>query len=232
MATKKQIEEFVSAVGPIISTYALRNGYKFPSAIIAQAIHESGVTSKLATQYHNYWGMKVGTTYSGPSVNLKTQEYVKGTYINCQANWRAYSSIEEGVKGYFDFLKMKRYQNLKNCVSPENYIVTIVTDGWCTSPLEKYYNSCLKYINDYDLRKYDSSDVALLDNLGAYRITASALRIRKIPTITSECLGKIEKGGVIKPIEKKAFADGSIWYRTYDGWMCGRLKGIDYVEKI
>lgn len=231
MATKKQIEEFINAIGPIISTYALRNGYKFPSAIIAQAIHESGVTSALGKKYHNYWGMKCGSSWSGPSVNLKTQEVVKGVYVNCSANWRVYETMEAGVAGYFEFIKMKRYQNLKSATCGSDYLHKICKDGWCTAAEDTYVGRCENYVSSYNLTRFDGASQQL-DNLGAYRITASALRIRKSPTITSECLGKIEKGGVIKPIEKKAFADGSIWYRTYDGWMCGRLKGIDYVEKI
>lgn len=231
MATKKQIDDFVNLIGPIVAKYAMAEGYKYPSAIIAQAIHESGVTSKLATNYYNYFGMKCGSKWTGPSVALKTKEYIKGTYINCSANWRAYSCADEGIKGYFDFIKATRYQNLKKAVSPSNYIIMIVTDGWCTAPLEKYLAACEKYIRDYDLTRFDNLRAPAVE-LGYYVVTASALRIRKDPTIVAPVLGKLVQGATIHPIEKRAMSDGSIWFRTYDGWMCGRLRDIDYLKKL
>lgn len=231
MATKKQINDFIDLLGPIIAKHATLNGYKYPSAIIAQAIHESGVTSKLSTDFYNYFGMKCGSKWTGPSVKIGTKEYVKGVYVNCSANWRAYSSPEEGIKGYFDFIKMTRYQNLKKCTSALDYLNTIVSDGWCTSPASVYVSKCIKYINDYDLSRFDGLRAAP-DNLGAYKITCSALRIRQQPTIAAPVLGKLVQGSIIKPIEKRAMTDGSIWYRTYDGWMCGRLGTVDYLMKL
>lgn len=231
MATKKQINDFIDLLGPIIARYAAANGYKYPSAIIAQAIHESGVTSVLSTKYYNYFGMKCGSKWTGPSVKMGTKEYISGNYVNCSANWRCYSSPEEGIKGYFDFIKMTRYTNLKRADSPSSYLNMIVSDGWCTSPASIYVPKCLKYINDYDLTRFDNVRYSP-DNLGAYIITCSALRIRKDPTIAAPVLGKLDNGSIIKPIEKRAMTDGSIWYRTYDGWMCGRLGTIDYLKKL
>lgn len=231
MATKKQIEEFIEMIGPVVARQALAKGYKYPSAIIAQAIHESGVTSQLAVKYYNYFGMKCGSTYNGPSVKMGTKEYVKGVYVNCSANWRAYNSVEEGIEGYFNFLMMKRYQNLKSATSPSDYLNKIVADGWCTSPASVYVPKCEKYINDYNLKRFDDLRQPAA-SLGVYQVTCSALRVRRQPNTISDIVAKHEKGYKYQPIEQRMMIDGSIWHRTFEGWMCARLANIDYVSKL
>ena len=45
---------FIGQIGPIVQKYAALYGYRFPSAIIAQACIESAYgTSSLAYRYHN-----------------------------------------------------------------------------------------------------------------------------------------------------------------------------------
>ena len=69
---------------------------------VTQAILESGWgKSKLAAIYHNYFGMKCGTKWTGKSVNMTTQEeYTAGTLTTIKDNFRVYDSMEEGIKGY------------------------------------------------------------------------------------------------------------------------------------
>ena len=97
-------QEFIKQIAGYVQKYAPQYGIKCCSAIIAQAINESGWgKSKLAAQYHNYFGLKCGTKWTGPSVNLTTQEeYQAGTLTTIKDNFRVYSSMEEGVKGYFE----------------------------------------------------------------------------------------------------------------------------------
>jgi flagellum-specific peptidoglycan hydrolase FlgJ len=61
--------------------------------------------------------MKAGVgRWKGPTVNMQTQEeYSVGTLTTISDNFRVYSSMEEGVQGYFEFLfsGISRYDNLK-----------------------------------------------------------------------------------------------------------------------
>ena len=109
MATKAQINSFISEIAPLIQKYAKLNGYKVCSTIIAQACCESNFgVSSLAAKYHNYFGMKCGNSWKGKSVNLKTkEEYKVGILSTIKDNFRVYESMEEGVKGYFDFISAK-----------------------------------------------------------------------------------------------------------------------------
>ena len=81
MITEQEKKTFIDNIAPIIVTKAKALGYKYPSAIIGQACLESAYgTSSLGYKYHNYFGMKCGTSWSGKSVNLATkEEYTKGT---------------------------------------------------------------------------------------------------------------------------------------------------------
>lgn len=156
MATAQQAKEFIKQIAPIIQKYAKLYGYKVASPIIAQACIESAFnTSVLGSRYHNYFGMKCGSAWKGKSVNLATkEEYTPGTLTNIRANWRVFDSMEEGVKGYFDFISAKRYQNLKTATTPREYLEFIKADGYATS--STYVNTNMSCISKYNLAKYDT----------------------------------------------------------------------------
>ncbi|MDD3571248.1 MAG: glucosaminidase domain-containing protein, partial [Lachnospiraceae bacterium] len=125
-------QQFIEAIAGLVKKYAYVYGITVHSPIIAQAILESGWgESKLAATYHNYFGLKCGTKWKGKSVNLSTQEeYTAGTLTTITDNFRVYDSMEEGVKGYFEFIQLTRYQNLRGITSPKKYLETIKADGY------------------------------------------------------------------------------------------------------
>ena len=128
-------QEFIEQVAKFVQKYAAQYGIKVHSPIIAQAILESGWgNSKLAARYHNYFGLKCGTKWTGKSVNMTTQEeYTVGTLTTIKDNFRVYDSMEEGIRGYFEFIQLARYQNLKGITNPKKYLETIKADGYATS---------------------------------------------------------------------------------------------------
>lgn len=154
--------EFVQNVIPRIAYIAKQKGYKYPSAIIAQAICESAWgTSSLSSKYYNFFGMKCGSSWKGKSVNLKTkEEYKVGTLTTIKDNFRAYDSIDDGINGYFDFIQKTRYQNLKEATSPEDYIKKLKNDGWATS--STYINTLTNILNVNNLKQWDDDK----DNTG------------------------------------------------------------------
>ena len=157
MSTQAERALFIEKIAPLIQAEAKARGYKLCSPIIAQSICESNFgLSSLSKNWHNYFGMKCGSSWKGPSVNLKTkEEYTKGTLTTIRDNFRVYSSMEEGVKGYFDFISTKRYANLKGCETPKEYLETIKAAGYATS--SSYVNTNMNFVNTYGLEKYDWS---------------------------------------------------------------------------
>lgn len=154
--------EFIKAIAACVKKYAASYGISVHSPIIAQAILESGWgKSKLASTYHNYFGLKCGTKWTGKSVNMTTQEeYTVGTYTTIKDNFRVYDSMEDGVKGYFEFIQLARYQNLKGITDPKKYLETIKADGYATS--SAYVQNNMKLIEQYELTVYDRKEDELM----------------------------------------------------------------------
>lgn len=156
--TSAQAKEFINMIAPIIVNEGKKRGYKIFSTVIAQAIIESGVTSVLAVKYHNYFGMKCGSSWRGASVNLRTkEEYTVGVLTNIRDNFRVYESMEAGVAGYYDFISYKRYANLKTATDYVQYAERLKADGYATS--STYVNTLCSVVRKYDLTKYDVGEV-------------------------------------------------------------------------
>ena len=148
-------EEFIQVIAYYVRKYSAQYGIKVNSGIIAQAILESNWgRSSLSAKYHNYFGLKAGPYWKGKSVNMATQEeYVPGTYTNVRDNFRVYNSIEEGVRGYFEFTKFPNYAKIKTATTPEEYLTYIKQAGYATS--STYVQNTLRVVNTYNLTKYD-----------------------------------------------------------------------------
>lgn len=159
MASSAQAKAFINEIAYIIQEEAKARGYKVCSPIIAQACIESAFgTSSLGYRWHNYFGMKCGTSWKCKSVNLSTkEEYVPGQLSTIRDNFRVYNSMEDGVKGYFDFISTKRYANLKDAQTPKEYLELIKKDGYATS--SSYVNTNLNCISRYDLERFDWNKV-------------------------------------------------------------------------
>lgn len=165
MATQTQINSFIQQIAPILQREAKSRGYKVVSPAIAQALQES-LSSKsksgisgLAEKYHNYHGMKCGQYWLSqgkPSICLGTsEEYTVGTLTPITDFFRVFPNMESGLKGYYDFLDMKRYAAARGTSTPEAYMKAIKDAGYCTS--STYVNNCLKKISTYNLTQYDSN---------------------------------------------------------------------------
>lgn len=154
MASSAQAKEFINKIAPIIQAEAKKRGYLVCSPIIAQACIESNFgQSVLSAKYHNYFGMKCGSSWKGLSVNMRTKEEYNSQLVSIRDNFRAYNSLEEGVAGYFQFISTKRYSNLKTASTPEEYLKRIKSDGYATS--SSYVNTNMNCIRKYDLDRWD-----------------------------------------------------------------------------
>lgn len=147
MNTIQKLKEYVYK-------YAKEYGYEVPDAILAQAITESGINgSGLSNTYHNWWGMKAGSDWKGKTVTFKTkEEYVQGVLTPIYAKFRVYENDEQGTIGYFEFLKYKRYKDVKNAKSVEDFAEKIRSTGWATSYTyrQSIIKNYKKYVKNYE----------------------------------------------------------------------------------
>lgn len=150
---------FITYIAPLIQAEAHRRGYPICSTVIAQAIIEGAAgTSSLAKNYHNHFGLKCGSKWKGPSVNMKTkEEYTPGTLTSIKDNFRVYPDDVAGVAGYYDFINTSRYTNLKTATSAQQYAERLKADGYATS--SSYVNTLMSVVNKYNLTQYDGGYV-------------------------------------------------------------------------
>lgn len=164
MPSNQICKNFINEIAPLIQKVAKERGYAICSTVIAQACIESAYgTSSLGYKYHNYFGMKCGSSYKGKSVNMRTkEEYTVGTLTTIRDNFRAYDSMLEGVNGYYDFIQYKRYANLKTADSAQVYAERLKADGYATS--STYVNTLMNTVRKWDLEKYDSGNPVQIIN--------------------------------------------------------------------
>lgn len=148
-------KQFIEKFGKLMRAEGNRRGYNIISTSLAQTIIEGNWgKSSLAKNYHNHWGLKCGKSWTGASVNLKTkEEYTVGTLTTISDNFRAYANDEEGVKGYYDFIGMQRYANLKTAKNYIEFAQFLKQDGYATS--SSYVNTLTKCVENYNLTEYD-----------------------------------------------------------------------------
>jgi flagellum-specific peptidoglycan hydrolase FlgJ len=98
------INELYSQATDIYNKYGV-----LPSITISQAILESGWgKSELSTKANNLFGIKADTSWKGKKIKMNTSEYYNKKITDY---FRAYSSNEESIKDYGEFLKNnKRYK--------------------------------------------------------------------------------------------------------------------------
>lgn len=169
-------QRFISNISKYVVKHAPAYGIKVHSPIIAQAILESNWgNSKLASKYHNYFGLKCGTKWTGKSVNLRTQEeYKTGVFTTIKDNFRVYDSMEEGIKGYFEFIQLSRYHNLRGITSPQKYLETIKSDGYATD--SRYVQKNMSIIKQYNLTQYDVMEVKEVARVTPYMVIEDAVK--------------------------------------------------------
>lgn len=209
---------FIGQIGPIVQKYAALYGYRFPSAIIAQACIESAYgTSSLAYRYHNYFGIKWWRGCGRSAVNLQTkEEYTPGVLTSVKSGFAVGKDPEDAVRMYFEFItKNSRYNNLKGATSSRNYIELIKADGYATS--STYVNTVWKVVQAQNLTIYDQQSAPTPVSYAGV-VTASALNVRTAPS-TAAGIMQVADHNFILPKGICVAIDAEL-----DGW--GRLASI------
>lgn len=158
MATKAQINSFIDKLSALAIAECVKRDKKIcPSVCIAQAALETGWgTSSLMTRANAYFGIKAGGSWRGKVYNSKTKECYDGkTLVDTSAYFRAYDSLADSVKDYYDLLTCSsRYSNAVNEGDATKCIKAIKAGGYATDPL--YVSKITNIIKSYNLTKYDA----------------------------------------------------------------------------
>ena len=143
MVPNKRIE-FIKRYTPLVKALGAKTGI-FPETIFAQAIIESsnnkgdfGANAN-ARNANNYFGIKAskswnGAVYSNPEVKSENNEF------------RAYDSVEDGIKDYFKFLVSNKRYRQAGVFTAANYqeqMRAIANAGYAGKGNEEKYYSLL-----------------------------------------------------------------------------------------
>lgn len=186
--TKAQADAFIAKIAPLIRMEAERRGYHTCAAVIAQAIIESAAGTSGLAKHHNYMGLKCGSSWKGASVNMKTkEEYTPGTLTTIRDYFRAYASMEEGVKGYYDFISTTRYKNLKTATDYKTYAQMLKADGYATS--STYVTTLCNTVTKYNLTAWDKSYTAPVATYPTLRRGSKGGYVKELQTILNYNFG-------------------------------------------
>ncbi|MBR5274663.1 MAG: glucosaminidase domain-containing protein [Bacteroidales bacterium] len=230
--------EYIKKMYSILVMMCVKYGYHNVAAgMVAQSIQE-GWNSGLATVYHNYWGMKTSSDFHGKTIAMNNKQK------NDPAVYRTYLSMEDGCKGYFEFLSYPRYSSLKYCTSDEEYLDKIGPCGWngnkgygsrCKSHLKEVYealgsaphaltwviNNTYTTQQDLNVRRDPDGDLLMLDDL-----TDNA----KANAFVSPNGNAVLKRGTRVTVKDICVRGNTTWLKIPSGWICGKNSKNIYVS--
>lgn len=150
-------QEFIDAIAKAANKYASKYGILVISPVIAQACLESAYGTSNKAKHNNFFGLKYRkdrlTCHSGYFKDGSKEQKADGTYYPVTDDWYAFDSLDSGVEGYFQYINIERYSNLKGVTDPYKYLELLKADGYATS-LE-YVKNVWAVVKSWNLTKYD-----------------------------------------------------------------------------
>jgi len=142
------------------------------SAILAQAIYESGYgTSMLSKKHNNFFGIKSGALPTSPNeyvvknVNTHNERY---KYV---ADFKGYKTIDAGVYAYVRLVKKERYSSAWFSPDGLSFINALLESGYC--PDTSYYRNVKNIITRHRLNELD--DITTTTPRGDLKLVISNL---------------------------------------------------------
>lgn len=147
-------EEYLQSAKPL--AVAIGRKYDlYPSVVLAQSALESNWgTSKLSTEYHNYFGIKGNK--NDREVDLVTSEFVNGKEVKVKEPFRQYNSMRDSFIHYGELIsKAKRYKAVRDAKDYKEAAYAIKKSGYATDP--KYAEKIIYIIENYNLSELDEN---------------------------------------------------------------------------
>lgn len=167
MASKEQIQKFISTIGTLAQAEARRRSkWVLPSICIAQAAIETGWgTSRLMSKANAFFGIKWTRGCGYNAYSSKTNEVYNGSTCTITAAFRAYDSLADSVKDYYDLLTgLSYYRDMVNNPDYKTAVWGIDNNGddnakdgifmYATDP--DYQSKIINIIESYNLTEWDS----------------------------------------------------------------------------
>lgn len=148
--------DFIQKVYPAAEKVGKKMGVN-PKLIVSQAALETGwgkymIEDANGNNSHNLFGIKADSRWKGEKVSVRTHEYIDGVRVNQAADFRSYTSINEAVEDYANFLQgHSRYQKaIRSGQSIDEYGYELQKAGYATDP---FYGKKIENIVHSDTMK-------------------------------------------------------------------------------
>ena len=177
-------QEFINIIAPLCQKYAIQYGQKYPSVAIAQACLESAYGTSYKAKYYNFFGLKYRkgrlNCNNGYFTDGGSEQSLNGTYTLLPSNttWYAFDGYENGVKGYYQFINISTYANLKTASNYLEYLNNIKIDGYATS--KNYIKNINNVIVKWGLTKYDNMGINIINKTSTHNTTKKNRTIQYI----------------------------------------------------
>lgn len=135
-----------------------------PSLVGAQAVLESGWgESSLATEANNLFGVKASGDWKGEVYRVPTKEFLNGSWVTIDANFRKYKSWADSVTDHGNFFTESdfRKNNYKHLIGETDYkkavhaiLPPVATYGYATDP--NYATKIINIIEEHRLYEWDT----------------------------------------------------------------------------
>jgi N-acetylmuramoyl-L-alanine amidase len=179
--------EFVEAIAKAVQKIAPEFNILVYSPVIAQAILESGWGTSNKAKYNNFFGLKYRegrvTCHNGTFVDGSQEQNPDGSYVPITDQWYSFATLEDGVRGYFQFINTSRYSNLKNVTDWEKYIELIREDGYATSL--SYVENIKNVVKNNNLTKYDKKEDKQMTNFKVHLDAGHYGKYNQSPVVKS-----------------------------------------------
>lgn len=190
-------QEFIEAIAKAAIKYAPKYGIAVVSPVIAQACLESAYGTSDKAKHNNYFGLKYRkgrvTCHSGYFKAGSKEQNADGTYYPVTDDWYAFDSLESGVEGYFQFINISNYENLKGVTDPYKYLKIIREDNYATDI--GYVKNVWEVIEKWNLTKYDNKQEVSMGYTNSSLVSYTKLspnhsgqRTHAIDRITPHCV--------------------------------------------
>ena len=210
-------QDFVEKIAAAVIKIAPEFGICVYSPVIAQACLESNYGTSTKGQKNNFFGLKYRenrvSCHSGTFVDGSAEQNPDGSYVSIVDQWYTFATLEDGVRGYFQFINTSRYSNLKGITDPYQYLETLRADGYATSL--KYVENVYNTLKNNNLGIYDTKKEVIMGYTNSPLVAYTKISPNKtsprnhvIDTITIHCVvGQVTAerlGDIFAPVSRKA----------------------------
>ena len=158
---KEQMQAFIDLIAPLCQKYAKKYGFKSCAGAVGQAILESSFGSSYKAGFHNYFGLKYRENRvncnNGYFLDGGSEQNPDGSYTNLnpiKTKWFRFDTVEQGVEGYYQFINISNYKEVKKQTNSLSYLQEIKKAGYATSI--NYVENVYRVVKEWNLDKYDS----------------------------------------------------------------------------